>query len=191
MRKYQKGVIFLPIIIVVLLLGVGYFAYQRFQLKNNESIVPPEQIPLETKSTPTPQPTSSQQQTSSNTTPLETECGEFPDMLETCTKHTCRFTHPLTGEEMTREIVGIVNGNCSYTEKMPNNGQMDCKYTEEMRKAVAQYHRNLASAESFGTEASVDLGSEEVEVTYTINGKSVSNPLQEALTTGECIVSGY
>ena len=40
-------------------------------------------------------------------------------------------------------------------------------------------------------QASVDLGSEEVEVTHTIDGKDVENPGQEALTTGQCVVSGY
>ncbi|MFC1710357.1 rod shape-determining protein [Patescibacteria group bacterium] len=39
--KKQKGVVFLPILIVVLLLGtVGYFIYQNYQLKKGQTAIP-------------------------------------------------------------------------------------------------------------------------------------------------------
>lgn len=126
--------------------------------------------------------------------PSETElsgCGAFPDKLDACEPFSCEFQHPFTGEMMEKEVIGLVNGKCQYTEEMPNNGRMDCEYTESMRKAAAQYYRDVAAAESVGTSVNADLGSGDVETTYTIDGKEVENPLQEAMTNGQCTISGY
>ena len=126
--------------------------------------------------------------------PLEAElsgCDAFPDKLETCEPFSCKFEHPFTGEMMEKKIVGLVNGKCQYTEEMPNNGRMDCEYSESLRKAVAQYHRDIAAAESAGTSVKADLGSGETETTYTIDGQEVENPLQEAVDSGACTISGY
>ena len=124
--------------------------------------------------------------------PTETElsgCDAFPDKLDACESFSCEFEHPFTGEMMEKEVVGLVNGKCQYTEEMPNNGRMDCEYSESLRKAVAQYYRDVASAESVGTSAKI--GSEGTETTYTIDGQEVENPLQEAMDSGACTISGY
>ena len=118
-------------------------------------------------------------------------CDVFPDKLDACEPFSCEFEHPFTGEMMEKEVIGLVNGKCQYTEEMPNNGRMDCEYTESMRKAAAQYYRDVAEAESVGTSVNADLGSGDVETTYTIDGKEVENPLQEAMTNGQCTISGY
>ncbi len=122
---------------------------------------------------------------------LAANCDAFPDMLTSCTKYKCQFIHPFTGEDMKREILGIIDGKCNYIEQMPNSGQMECKYTESFRKVVAQYYRDIEYAESIGFEIDIDLGSEEQVTKYTIDGKEVANPLQEATDTGICIISGY
>ena len=49
----------------------------------------------------------------------------------------------------------------------------------------------MAAAESAGTNVNVNLGSGEQKTTYTIDGKIVENPLQEAMNSGMCAVSGY
>lgn len=121
---------------------------------------------------------------------LDTNCDLFPTKLDSCTKYKCQFIHLFTGETMTKEILGIIDGKCNYVEEMPNNGKLECKYTESMRKAAAQYYKDLASAESVGTEASGELGGE-IEIKYTIDGKEVENPLQEALRIGQCVILGY
>lgn len=118
-------------------------------------------------------------------------CDAFPDKLDLCETFSCEFEHPFTGEMMERKIIGLVNGKCQYTEEMPNNGKMDCEYSESLRKAIAQYYRDLAIAESVGTNIEANLGSGDVKTTYTIDGKEVENPLQEAMDSGECIISGY
>lgn len=68
---------------------------------------------------------------------------------------------------------------------------MECKYSESERIAVAQYYKDVATAESVGTSANADLGSGKLKTTYTINGKVVDNPLQEATNSGVCVISGY
>ena len=118
-------------------------------------------------------------------------CDAFPNKLDACEAFSCEFEHPFTGEMMEKKIIGLVNSKCQYTEEMPNNGRMNCEYSESLRKAVAQYHRDFAAAESAGTSVKADLGSGEVETKYTIDGKEVENPLQEAMDTGACTISGY
>jgi len=124
---------------------------------------------------------------------LTAECAQFPENLKTCTKYTCQFTHPLTGEKMTREIVGIVNDKCSYTEEMPNNGQLNCNYTEDMRIAIAQHNKVIADTQSFGVELSVDLNPNgaEIKTMYTVDGKTTDSSSQEALDNGSCVITGY
>ncbi|MCK5416514.1 hypothetical protein KAI92_03745 [Candidatus Parcubacteria bacterium] len=119
------------------------------------------------------------------------ECDTFPDKLESCEPFSCKFKHPFTNEIMEKKIIGLVNGKCQYTEEMPNNGKMGCNYSESLRIAVAQYYRDLVVAESAGTNIKANLGNGNVKTTYTINGKRVDNPLQEAMINGQCIISGY
>jgi len=124
-------------------------------------------------------------------TQLSANCDAFPDMLSSCTKYKCEFIHPFTGEAMGREVLGIIDGECNYIEQMPNGGQMECKYTESFRKVIAQYYKDNLNAESSGFEINIDLGSDEVVTKYTIDGKEVENPLQEATDNGFCTISGY
>ena len=115
----------------------------------------------------------------------------FADKLSSCTAYKITFKHLLTGDMLEKEILGIVNDKCDYVEQMPNGGKMECKYAESERKAVAQYYKDVASAESVGTSVKANLGSGEQKTTYTINGKVVGNPLQEAMNSGVCVISGY
>src|SRR3989344_1097297 len=141
---------------------------------------------------------SAQQATSDNTpkttpttpdkTPMSPEeakfigtCGSYPDKLDACESFSCKFTHILTGELMERKIIGIEGGKCHYTEQMPNNGLMDCKYSESFRKAIAQSYRDfIASGGNAETEVTMDE-SGKTQTKYTIDGKEVESPLQEAM----------
>ncbi|MAE13109.1 hypothetical protein CMO92_00960 [Candidatus Woesearchaeota archaeon] len=125
---------------------------------------------------------------------LESElqsCIKFPDKLESCEPFSCEFDHPFTSDLMERQIVGLEDDKCKYSEEMPNNGRMDCEFTESLRKAMAKYHKDIAASESSRTDIKADLGSGDVETTYMIDGKQVQNPLQEALITKQCVISGY
>lgn len=113
--------------------------------------------------------------------------------LESCEVYTQKFVHPFTKKSLERKIEGLVDGKCLYIEEMPNGGKMECRYSVESRKAVAQYYRDIANAQSSGTKVELSLGDkkQEAKYTYTINGKEVENPLQECLDNGTCTISGY
>lgn len=49
----------------------------------------------------------------------------------------------------------------------------------------------MATAESVGTRVDANLGNGKQKTTYTINGKVVDNPFQEAMNSGVCVISGY
>lgn len=143
---------------------------------------------------PTSGPISTETVTPSEQTVKPTESSNsevvFADKLSTCLAYKTTFRHLLTGETLEKEILGVVNGKCGYIEQMPNGGKMECKYTESQRKAVAQYYKDVAAAGSFGTSLnSSESGGQ--QTTYTIDGKEVSNPLQEAMSNGTCVISGY
>jgi len=153
-------------------------------------------------STSTPSPTPISPFPTSAVTPTTIPTGEpkglldssvlsFADQLSLCVKYKSQFIHLLTGETLEKEILGIIAGKCNYIEQMPNGGKMECKYTENERKAVSQYYKDVEAAESFGTGTNVDLGSGKQKTTYTIDGKEVENPLQEAMNNGVCVISGY
>lgn len=116
-------------------------------------------------------------------------CDALPEKLDSCEKFACEIEHPFSGEMVKREIVGLKNSKCEYKEEMPNGGEMNCQYPLELRKAVAQYYRDIAKAES--QEVNITFSSEGQNITYLINSKQVENPLQEALDTGACVISGY
>ncbi len=116
---------------------------------------------------------------------------DLADKLELCEVYAQKFIHPFTRDSLEKKIEGIVDGKCLYVEGMPNGGKMECRYSEESRKAVAQYYRDTANAQSSRTEVRLSLDSGKQETKYTINGKEVANPLQESMNSGACVISGY
>lgn len=181
------------IVIGVAVLGGGAYLASQTVFKSEEApkisneVVnqPPAETPSETV---TPQQPS--EQPTPQTQPQNPEI-VFADKLSSCTKYKITFKHPLTGDMLEKEILGVIGGKCNYVEQMPNGGKMECKYSESERTTVAQYYKDVANAESVGMSFNADLGSGEQKATYTINGKVVDNPLQEAMTSGACVISGY
>jgi len=183
-KKITKIIIVL-VILILLFVAIGVLVFQYFMQKSKNSV-------KDMVLTSAPLPTNPVVDV---VTPGvdEAECKDFPDMLESCTTYTCSFTHPLTGEKKDRIIAGIVNDKCSYEEQMPNGGIMNCSYTEEMRKVVAQFYRDTGNSASISAEVKVDTDEEknDIETTYTLNGKLLKNPVQEALETEECVITSY
>lgn len=108
---------------------------------------------------------------------IETQCDDFPTMLDSCTPFKCQFDHPLMGGIMEKEIIGIIEGKCSYREEMPNGGLYECEYPEDIRKTIAEYYQDLAS----------DITGE----IYIIEGVETDDPWTEIYDLGICTVSGY
>lgn len=106
----------------------------------------------------------------------------LPYHLDQCETYSETFTHPMTGEELKKEVVGLhAEGYCEYIEEMPNGGLMQCKYSEETRIVMASYYKDIDRFSSFGS----------VKITYKLDGKTVENPLDEVMKNGDCKVSGY
>lgn len=118
---------------------------------------------------------------------------ELADRLDSCKEYTQKFVHPLTGESLTRKIGGVVDGKCIYIEKMPNGGKLECGYSTELQKIIAQSYRDSANAKSIKSSVDTSLQGGKVKntTTYLLDGKEVENPLQEALKNGQCTVTGY
>lgn len=169
----KKYIVIIAILIIVCGIFVSLIIYGRLRASREEEvhIITPVPVDQEIESV--------------------ANCDAFPNMLTSCTKYKCQFIHQLTEETMEREILGIIDGQCNYVEQMPDGGKMECKYTESLRKIIAQYYKDIAVAESFESETNIDLGSDEQKTTYTIDGKVVKNPLQEAINNGSCIIIGY
>ncbi|MCB1754638.1 MAG: hypothetical protein KDJ38_03900 [Gammaproteobacteria bacterium] len=124
---------------------------------------------------------------------MNKEILEFSGHLETCTPYEAVIIHIMTGDELSRKIVGMEAGKCIYIEEMPQGGKMTCKYPESMLTPIAAYYRKAAKAESFSVnvKSSYSDSAFESESTYSLNGKVVENPLQEVLENGVCVISGY
>jgi len=180
--KKIKKIIIILLILVLISIAAGVLVFQYFMQKSKNSV-------KDLVSTSAPLPTNPVAQQVKK----EVECGDFPDMIESCTKYTCEFDHPATGEKLAREISGIEDDKCRYAEEMPNGGKLNCNYGEEMRKLVARYYREVGNAASISADFEVDLDEEEndIDLTYTLDGKLIQNPVQEALETGECVITGY
>src|SRR3989344_5522461 len=139
--------IILASLIGVVVIGGGiYFVSQTFfkskevpKVSNEVANQSPTNKPTETV-TPTEQPVK-------ETQPQNPEI-VFADKLSSCTKYKTTFKHPLTGETLEKEVLGIISGKCDYFEQMPNGGKMECKYSESERMAAAQYYKDVATAES-------------------------------------------
>jgi hypothetical protein len=76
---------------------------------------------------------------------------------------------------------------------MPKGGRMDCAYSDSLRKAISKYYKDVDAAAAAGKSvgSTVHMTTGKVETRYTIDGKEVSNPLQEALRIGQCKITGY
>lgn len=178
------------VLVGVVILGGGAYLASKTFLKSEEAPKISDEVsnqlptskPAETV-TPSKQPTP-------QTQPQNPEI-VFADKLSSCIKYKTTFKHPFTGETLEKEVLGVINEKCNYVEQMPNGGKMECKYSESERMVVAQYYKDVATAESVGTSLDADFGSGEQKTTYTINGKVVNNPLQEAMNSGVCVISGY
>ena len=117
------------------------------------------------------------------------DCTNYSSMLDPCTPYTCTYTHPMTGEQIEKKIIGQTGGKCLTVEQMPGGGRMECSYTVEMRKAVSQFMASSAGKE--GSVAATTSMDGKTKTTYTVDGKQVANPLQTSIENGQCKVAGY
>lgn len=117
---------------------------------------------------------------------------EYAAKLEICEMFSCVFEHPFSGTKMNKHILGLEdNGKCKTQEEMPNKGRMTCQFSEKQRKEVAAYLRKTAKAETIESKTTVDIVGGKSKQIEKQDGKTVKNPLNEAMQDGTCVVSGY
>ncbi|MFA6280512.1 MAG: hypothetical protein WC612_06955 [Bdellovibrionales bacterium] len=122
---------------------------------------------------------------------LANDCSRYPTMLETCTPFSCSYQHPMTGDMVSKSIIGEKAGKCLTTEQMPDAGQANCAFNVEFRKAVSQYLKLVDGGHKVKSSTTFDTATGKARTTETVDGLPVVNPLQEAFDKGICQVSGY
>ena len=157
-----------------------------------DPVVTEQPVEIIPESVPTPEPDSVTPVVDEPATvSIAANCNNFQSKLSVCAQLKWQFVHPFTGSTMEKEVVGIVAGKCKYVEQMPNNGQMECNYTESQRIAASNFYTAAAAGTSAGGNVKIDLGTGETEVGSTIDDEVVENPLQTYLEDGTCVISGY
>jgi len=69
----------------------------------------------------------------------------FADSLQACEPAVLRIPHPLVRPFITTHTVqGLQDERCRYEQTMPSDMTMECAFTEEGRKAMAEEIRKLA-----------------------------------------------
>lgn len=64
---------------------------------------------------------------------------QFNQALESCQEAKFEMKHPMVqGFTIVETIHGMENDKCKYTQTMPNDGLMSCKFDEAQRQALAQ-----------------------------------------------------
>ena len=121
----------------------------------------------------------------------------YADKLEKCQAFEFKFRHPFTGGMMKKKIIGLNKaGRCVTYEQMPNNGRMDCKYTTVQRKAIAKYLRqiegkNIRFKFNISIKTNMKTTTGNMKTSERVAGKKITNPGNEALKDGTCVISGY
>jgi hypothetical protein len=117
------------------------------------------------------------------------ECAEYASKLESCSPYSCTFTHPMTGAELERKIIGLTGGICATVEAMPGGHTLRCEFPADVRKSVAAFFRKTQGAEAGKIDGKITVdGGGRASSTTNIDGKPVANPLQQALESGICKV---
>lgn len=111
----------------------------------------------------------------------------FIQNLGSCKKYKENFTHPLTGDSLSREVIGYVEGKCNYTEQMPNGGKMECKYSLSDLSKTVKYYSGLNESSSLSFSATLGGSS----VSSQTNDQNSKNSVQDALSNGVCVISVY
>lgn len=114
----------------------------------------------------------------------------FAAAIYNCANYEEQFVHPFTGDSLTRRVVGPGDDSCRVEEGVPGNMLMVCNYSFDRLPAVADFYAHPEKLENAKVSSSTRLVDGEPVTTtiYTIDGKEVSHPVNEALAAGECAV---
>lgn len=109
----------------------------------------------------------------------------FISSIKTCTSYSGTYKDPFTGTMTPRKIYGIQNNSCLYKEGSASGGMvMECHFPVSMLSAVSSYYNAVSKSNSTSTDVTINGSSSSTK--YTIDGRSVENPLQYAIDKGYC-----
>ncbi|MBP7843017.1 hypothetical protein KA017_03355 [Candidatus Woesebacteria bacterium] len=206
-RKSLKKTALILLIVALLLLFVGgaIYAFNQFMSKPVEPVATtqfasPEPVVTETdaqqneiEDTSNTQEQTMEEQLDQLTKELLVVATKIGQNITSCTPTKLEFTHIFDGKKYIKEIVGRQEDKCYYTESMPNNGKLDCYFSDQQTQAIAEYTNKLVETTTIESATHVDLGPDESssQTVEKLDGVEVINPWNTALQDGSCVVSGY
>lgn len=131
----------------------------------------------------TPKKTSTAETKKTEDAPLPSQTAEkeYAAALKDCSAKSITYAHPLTGEEVTRTIIGMVADKCQTTEEMPNNGMMTCNFDATQQQKAAQYYEAVAAG------SDISSADENGTTVTKVNGEVV----EYGIDMSACATTGY
>jgi len=114
----------------------------------------------------------------SNNLNKDKSCELFSSKLGTCSKYSCEFSHPITEEMMTREIVGFEDETCKYIEEIPDGGQIVCNFPKGELNDYAEFYEE-------------EMSEKELDSISLLGEGNVENPIVNAFRNEDCTIGGY
>lgn len=207
-KKSSKKIALILFIVALFLFLIGgaVYTYSQFMSKPVEPVATtqffsPEPVVTETdaqqneiENTSGTQELTMEEQLDQLTKELQVVATKIGQNLTSCTATKLEYTHIFDGKKYVKEVVGKLEDNkCYYTESMPNNGKMDCYFSDQQTQAIAEYTNKLVETTTIESATHVDLGPDESssQTVEKLDGVEVINPWNTALQDGSCVVSGY
>ena len=108
--------------------------------------------------------------------------------IATCDPFGELFSNPYTGDSLWREIEGVVDGRCVYSEDVPGNMRMNCRYEMDRLPRIADLYANPEKYEdlSIRMQSHLEDGELVTVTSYSRDGEPVDYPLADVFETGEC-----
>lgn len=96
--------------------------------------------------------------------------------------------NPYTGDSLWREIEGVRDGRCVYTEDLPRNQRLTCRYELSRLPRIAEFYAHPERYENLDVSMRSQLvgGKMVTTAVYSRNGEPVDHPLADVFDTGEC-----
>jgi len=132
------------------------------------------------------QPVEEVQDIESSETKLSS-CDALPNKLDLCETFSCEEKNGFTGTMTQKKVLGIIEDKCVYTEDT-DGIIMECKYSEDFRKEVAEYIRAMANYETREFKHTNDPETGKPITLEVIDGKEFTNPTNKAFDEEICIM---
>ncbi|HEX5694217.1 MAG TPA: hypothetical protein VFY00_06325 [Arenimonas sp.] len=95
----------------------------------------------------------------------------FAASLEACVAASHRSPHPfVSGFVIEHQISGLEDGRCNYSQSMPGNMRMECKFSDAGRNAMALEFREMAAGRMSGGTGEQPAWTQDCEI-ITADGK--------------------